>query len=194
MDSSKYMKNYIDDFVQNILTEVFINIGLNENDKIRLFCCNDNFEETNIQIKKLRNYEIECRGERELFYSLDSAGDIILNCSEKNYILITILSGELKDNEDVRILAYKMLGLNSKIRIISRVIKYITDKSDFPKKSNGEIDKEKEDIITYGLIKQLNTEGMKDYYPLVLKESESQINKITEIVKLLNIKLNEEST
>ncbi len=129
MDSSKYMKNYIDDFVQNILTEVFINIGLNENDKIRLFCCNDNFEETNIQIKKLRNYEIECRGERELFYSLDSAGDIILNCSEKNYILITILSGELKDNEDVRILAYKMLGLNRKMRIISRVIKYITDKN-----------------------------------------------------------------
>ena len=64
-----------------------------------------------------------------MFYSLDSAGDIILNCSEKNYILITILSGELKDNEDVRILAYKMLGLNSKIRIISRVIKYITDKN-----------------------------------------------------------------
>ena len=194
MDSSKYMQNYIDDFVQNILTEVCINIGLNEKDKIRLYCFNDNFEETNIQIKKLRNYEIECRGERELFYSLNSAGDFILNSSGKNYILITILSGELKDSEDVRILAYKMLGLNRKTRIISRLIKYITDKSDFPKINNSEIDKEKEDIITYGLIKQLNTEGMKDYYPLVLKESESQIDKITKIVKLLNIKLNEEST
>ena len=193
MDSSKYMKNYIDDFVQNILTEVFIKIGLNEKDKIRLYCFNDNFEETYIQIKKLRNYEIECKGERELFDTLNSAGEIILHCTEKNYILITILSGELKDNEDVRILAYKMLGLNSKVRIISRLIKYITDKSDFPKKNNGEIDEEKEDIITYGLIKQLNTEGMKDYYPLVLKESESQIDKITKIVKLLNIKLNDEN-
>ena len=86
-----------------------------------------------------------------------------------------------------------MLGLNSKIRIISRVIKYITNKSDFPKKNNGEIDEEKEDIITYGLIKQLNTEGMKDYYPLVLKESDSQNYKINEIVKLLNIKLNDEN-
>ena len=193
MDSSKYMKNYIDDFVQNILTEVCIKIGLNEKDKIRLYCFNDNFEETNIQIKQLRNYEIECKGERELFDALNSAGEIILNCTEKNYILITILSGVLKDNEDVRILAYKMLGLNSKVRIISRLIKYITDKSDFPKKNNGEIDEEKEDIITYGLIKQLNTEGMKDYYPLVLKESESQIDKITKIVKLLNIKLNDDS-
>ena len=191
MDSSKYMKNYIDDFVQNILTEVFIKIGLNEKDKIRLYCFNDNFEETNIQIKQLRNYEIECKGERELFDALNSAGEIILNCTEKNYILITILSGELKDNEDVRILAYKMLGLNSKVRIISRLIKYITDKSDFPKKNNGEIDEEKEDIITYGLIKQLNTEGMKDYYPLVLKESDSQNYKINEIVKLLNIKLDD---
>ena len=34
---------------------------------------------------------------------------------------------------------------------------------------------------------------MKDYYPLVLKESESQIDKITKIVKLLNIKLNDDS-
>ncbi len=193
MDSSKYMKNYIDAFVQNILTKVFIKIGLNEKGKIRLYCFNDNFEETNIQIKHLRNYEIECKGERELFDTLNSAGEIILHCTEKNYILITILSGVLKDNEDVRILAYKMLGLNSKVRIISRVIKYITDKSDFPKKNNGEIDEEKEDIITYGLIKQLNTEGMKDYYPLVLKESESQIDKITKIVKLLNIKLNDDS-
>ena len=191
MDSSKYMKNYIDDFVQNILTEVFIKIGLNEKDKIRLYCFNDNFEEANIQIKKLRNYEIECKGERELFDTLNSAGEIILHCTEKNYILITILSGVLKDNEDVRILAYKMLGLNSKIRIISRVIKYITNKSDFPKKNNGEIDEEEEDIITYGLIKQLNTEGMKDYYPLVLKESDSQNYKINEIVKLLNIKLDD---
>ena len=193
MDSSKYMQNYIDDFVQNILTEVFISIGLNEKDNIRLFCVNNNFEETNIQIKKLRNYEIECRGERELFYSLNSAGDFILNSSGKNYILITILSGELKDSEDVRILAYKMLGLNRKTRIISRLIKYITDKSDFPKINNSEIDKEKEDIITYGLIKQLNTEGMKDYSPLVLKESESKINKITKIVKLLNIELDDDS-
>ena len=191
MDCSKYMENYAEDFVQNILTQVFIQIGLNENDKIRLFNVNDSFEESNIQIKKLRNIDIECKGNRELFDALNQAGTIILHSFEKNYILLTILSGEIKDNEDVRILAYKMLGLNSKIRIISRVIKYITNKSDFPKKNNGEIDEEEEDIITYGLIKQLNTEGMKDYYPLVLKESDSQNYKINEIVKLLNIKLDD---
>ena len=191
MDCSKYMENYAEDFVQNILTQVFIQIGLNENDKIRLFNVNDSFEESNIQIKKLRNIDIECKGNRELFDALNQVGEIILHSFEKNYILLTILSGEIKDNEDVRILAYKMLGLNSKIRIISRVIKYITNKSDFPKKNNGEIDEEEEDIITYGLIKQLNTEGMKDYYPLVLKESDSQNYKINEIVKLLNIKLDD---
>ena len=193
MDSSKYMKNYIDDFVQNVLTEVFIKIGLDEKDKIRLYTFNDIFEEENIQIRKLRNLEIECKGERNLFYPLDSAGEIILNSAQKNYILITILSGELKDNEDVRILAYKMLGLNRKVRIISRLIKYITKESDFPKKYNGELDEEKEDIITYGLIKLLNTEGIKDYHPLVLKESEDNIDKIVKIVKLINIKLNDES-
>ncbi len=193
MDSSKYMKNYIDDFVQNVLTEVFIKIGLDEKDKIRLYNFNDIFEEENIQIRKLRNLEIECKGERNLFYSLDSAGEIILNSAQKNYILITILSGELKDNEDVRILAYKMLGLNRKVRIISRLIKYITKESDFPKKNNGELDEENEDVITYGLIKLLNTEGIKDYYPLVLKESEDNIDKIVKIVKLINIKLNDES-
>ena len=189
MDCSKYMENYAEDFVQNILTQVFIQIGLNENDKIRLYNVNDSLEESNIQIKKLRNIEIECKGNRELFDALNEARSIILNFPEKNYILLTILSGEIKDNEDVRILAYKMLCLNSKVRIFSRVIKYITNKSDFPKKNNGEIDEEKEDIITYGLIKQLNTEGMKDCYPLVLKESDSQDYKINEIVKLINIKL-----
>ena len=193
MDSSKYMKNYIDDFVQNVLTEVFIKIGLDEKDKIRLYTFNDIFEEENIQIRKLRNLEIECKGERNLFYPLDSAGQIILTSAQKNYILITILSGELKDNEDVRILAYKMLGLNRKVRIISRLIKYITKESDFPKKNNGELDEEKEDIITYGLIKLLNTEGIKDFRPLVLKESEDNIDKIVKIVKLINIKLNDES-
>ena len=193
MDSSKYMNNYIDDFVQNVLTEVFIKIGLDEKDKIRLYTFNDVFEEENIQIRKLRNLEIECKGERNLFYPLDSAGEIILTSAQKNYILITILSGELKDNEDVRILAYKMLGLNRKVRIISRLIKYITKESDFPKKNNGELDEEKEDIITYGLIKLLNTEGIKDYHPLVLKESEDNIDKIVKIVELINIKLNDES-
>ena len=34
-----------------------------------------------------------------------------------------------------------MLGLNSKVRIISRVIKYITDKSDFPKNKNNQVRK-----------------------------------------------------
>ena len=96
---------------------------------------------------KLRNLIIDCSGKRNLFYPLDSAGEIILHNPRKSYILITILSGEIKDNEDVRILLYKMFGLNRKVRIISRLIKYVTDKSDFPKKINGEIDEEKEDIL-----------------------------------------------
>ena len=80
-----------------------------------------------------------------------------------------------------------MLGLSSKIRIRARIIKYIISDSDFPKNENGNIDNSKEDIITYGLIKQLNTDGINSLRPLVLDENDNDYDKqIEDVIRLLN--------
>ena len=68
--------------------------------------------------------------------------------------------------------------------MISRIIKYIIDDSDFPKNENNKIDLSKDDQITYGLIQQLNSEGMNCCQPLVLYENENEDLKINKIVKL----------
>jgi hypothetical protein len=87
----------------------------------------------------------------------------------------------------VRILAFKMLGLNHKIEIVSRVIKYINNDSDFARLSNkNKIDESKEDQITYGLIKQLNSRGTDSFRPLVIYENDPIEKQINDISRLIN--------
>jgi hypothetical protein len=71
-----------------------------------------------------------------------------------------------------------MYGIQNKVQINSRVIKYITEESNFPKNENGEIDESKEESITYGLIKQLNTDGMESCKPIVIEDNIPDSQKI----------------
>ena len=71
-----------------------------------------------------------------------------------------------------------MYGIQNKVQINSRVIKYITEESNFPKNENGEIDESKEESITYGLIKQLNTYRMESYKPIIIEDKFPDSQKI----------------
>ena len=115
IDTSKYMKNNINNLIQNIIYNICLKLGFNEKDKIRIFGFNSKGgDENNIQIKKLPNHEISCEGKRELYDTLNTAGEIMLKSPDINYFLFTLISGEIKDKDYLRTLAFKMLGFESK--------------------------------------------------------------------------------
>ena len=175
LDNSIFMKNYIDNLIQNVIYNSLIKIGLSEKTKIKIF---GNGYEHNLIIKKLKNLIINCEGERNVFETLNLIGEEILKDPVKSYNLISLFSGEIIDKEKVRDLAFRMYGIQNKVQINSRVIKYITEESNFPKNENGEIDESKEDSITYGLIKQLNTDGMESCKPIVIEDKFPDSQKI----------------
>ena len=175
LDNSIFMKNYIDNLIQNVIYNSLIKIGLSEKTKIKIF---GNGYEHNLIIKKLKNLIINCEGERNVFETLNLIGEEILKDPVKSYNLISLFSGEIIDKEKVRDLAFRMYGIQNKVQINSRVIKYITEESNFPKNENGEIDESKEDSITYGLIKQLNTDGMESCKPIVIEDNIPDSQKI----------------
>ena len=89
-----------------------------------------------------------------------------------NYYLLIVLSGNIKDKDLIRSIAFKLIGLSSKVFIKSRVVKFITEKSKFD-----------EDEITFGLLQQISTGDLKIYKPIEIKPNES---KETQINKILN--------
>ena len=183
IDNSIYMKNYINNLIQNVIYQSLINLDLNEKYKIRLY----GFDETykSVPIVKLKNLEFDCEcNERKICKPLETIWEIMINDPVKKYNFISIFSGEIDDKNDIRIFAYKMLGLRERIRIKSRIVKYIINESNFPKKENGEIDENKNDDITYGLIKQIDSEGLYSCKPLVIYDNEEINIKIEKFTQL----------
>ncbi len=188
LDTSESMEKYINNLLQNTLYKSILRMGFNDKDKIKLFgFSSEDSEEVNFIIEKIKTFNFVCMGKRGLFDCLHRISEIIVNDTEnekKKYILLFLFSGEIIDKETVRKLSFEFSKMNKKINMISRIIKYIIDDSDFPKNENNKIDLSKDDQITYGLIQQLNTEGMNCCQPLVLYENENEDLKINKIVKL----------
>ena len=183
IDNSKYMEKYIDNLIQKIIYQSLIKLGLDTKYKIRIY----GFDGTicNYSLQKLKNLHIDCdENERKICKVLETIATTMINEPNKKYNFICIFSGEIEDKNDVRILAFRMLGLREKIRIKSRIVKYITNESNFPKKENGQIDESKNDDITYGLIKQIDSEGFYSCEPLVIYENEEVNEKIDKFTQL----------
>ena len=75
---------------------------------------------------------------------------------------------------EIKIIEFKSIGLSSKIFIKSRVIRFITEKSDF-----------ENDEITYGLLQQISGD-LKEYKPIEMKYDESEEIKIQKILEVFN--------
>ena len=177
------MENYIDNLIQNVIYQSLIQLDLDTKHKIRIYGFDDS--EQSVSLQKLKNLHIDCdENERKICKVLDNIATLMINEPNKKYNFICIFSGEIEDQKDVRILAFKMLGLREKIRIKSRIVKYITNESNFPKKENGQIDESKNDDITYGLIKQIDSEGFYSCEPLVIYENEEVNEKIDKFTQL----------
>ena len=184
IDNSIYMKNYIDNLIQNVIYQSLVQLDLDLKYKIRIYGF-DEYQQS-VSLQKLKNLHIYCddNNERKIFKALNNIGEQMINEPDKKYNFICIFSGEIDDKEDVRILAFKMLGLRDKVRIKSRIVKYITNESNFAKLENGEIDENKNDEITYGLIKQIDSEGLYSCKPLIIYENEEVNEKIDKFTKL----------
>lgn len=177
IDSSKIMENYIDHFIQNILYNTILKMGFEENNKLKILGFNStDVDENYIQIKKMPKHKIICEGERELFNALDLARETMEKYSSKNFFLLTIISGDIKDNKNLNILAYKLLGLNEKIKIKSRIIKYIINESDFS--NNPEYN------TSYNIINRLNKDNDISVKPLEIYENEDDNEKIRKIIEI----------
>ena len=185
LDSCEIMEKHINNLIKNILYKAILRMGFNDNNKIRVIgFCDEDLDEVNFKIKNLKNHEISCMGKRKLYDCLYRVAEIITKENKKSFVLLFLFSGEIIDKEIIRKVSYKMSELGKKIKIISRIIKYNIDKSDFPKNKNNQVDNSKEDFITYGLIHQINTEGMNSCKTLIINEKDSDEIKINNIVKL----------
>ncbi len=185
LDSCEIMENHINNLIKNILYKAILRMGFDDKDKIRVIgFCDEDLDEASFKIQNLKTHEITCMGKRKFYDGLYRVAQIIADENTKSFVLIFLFSGEIIDKEYIRNLSYKMSQLSKKIKIISRIIKYNIDKSDFVKNKNNQVDNSKEDYITYGLIHQLNTEGTQSLKTLVLNENDSDEIKINNIVKL----------
>ena len=185
LDSSQIMENHINNLIKNILYNAILRMGFNDKNKIRVIgFCDEDIDEVCFTIKNLKKHEISCSGTRKFYDCLYRVAEIITKENKKSFVLLFLFSGEIIDKDIVRKLSYKMSQLSKHIKIISRIIKYNIDKSDFIKNKNNQVDNSKEDFITYGLIHQLNTGGMQSCKTLVINENDLDDVKINNIVKL----------
>ena len=125
-----------------------------------------------LTLKKVKKFGCDCEGQINFTEAFKQVLEEITEMKNKNYYLLILLSGNIQDKELIRSIAFKSIGLSSKVFIKSRVVKYITEKSKFD-----------EDEITYGLLQQISTGDLKIYQPIEIKCSESQG---TQINKILN--------
>ena len=172
IDTSKEMKNYINK-VKNILIQTLTQIGEKLNSQIRFYGFNsEEFDEHSFRLEKFQKYKINCLGERILFNSLKNLCDVMISKPFIEYEIITFTSGQILDEKEVRILAYKMKELNKYINIKSKVIYY----------DIGEDVSINDSIITCGLIKLISRVQPKDVLPLQLDMNDSDEVNIKKII------------
>ena len=172
IDTSKEMENYINK-VKNILIQTLTQIGEKLNSQIRFYGFNsEEFDEHSFRLEKFQKYKINCLGERILFNSLKNLCDVMISKPFIEYEIITFTSGQILDEKEVRILAYKMKELNKYINIKSKVIYY----------DIGEDVSINDSIITCGLIKLISRVQPKDVLPLQLDMNDSDEVNIKKII------------
>ena len=174
IDTSYNMERYINK-VRDLLIQSLTQIGEDLNSQIRYYGFNsEEFDELSFKLEKFKNYKINCIGERILFNSLENLCEIMISKPFIEYNIITLTSGHIIDEKEVRILAYKMKELNKYINISSKVIYY----------NIGDII-QNDDIITCGLIKLISKQEPEDVFALELNKNDSDDVNIKKIIKYI---------
>lgn len=171
LDISENLKNHYQNFVHKILYEVLIKLGFKEKDKINIYTFNQEGS-TNIStsVKNLKKFKCECEGCIHFKETLKDCLEEICDNNDQRYYLLSLFSGKICDKDEIRSIAFKSIGLSSKIFIKSRVIRFITEKSNF-----------ENDEITYGLLQQISTGDLIVYEPIAINYNDSDDTQIQKI-------------
>ena len=166
------MEKYYQNFVSNILYEVLIKLNYEPKDKIRIYTFNsEDFSNIITSVKNLKKFKTECYG--HIHFS-DAFKDCLEEMSQVNnnrFYLLTVFSDNICDKESVRSIAFKSVGISSKLFIKSRVIRFSTENTKF-----------ESDDITFGLLQQISTGDLVIYQPVDMVYNDSDENKIKKIV------------
>ncbi len=173
LDTSENMNEYAENFVKNIIYQCLLKLNFVEKNEVKIYTFNSvDVDKSVISVKKTKKFSCDCEGEINFTEAFKQVIEDISQINNMNYYLLIVLSGNIKDKDLIRSIAFKLIGLSSKVFIKSRVVKFITEKSKFD-----------EDEITFGLLQQISTGDLKIYKPIEIKPNES---KETQINKILN--------
>ena len=172
LDVSEKMEDFVEDFVRKILYKVLLKLGFEDNDKIQIYTFNS--EDTSnmaYSLKKLKKFSFDCEGDILFAEAFKSSLNEMSKINNNRYYLLTVLSGNIKDKDEIRSIAFKSIGLSAKIFIKSRVVRVNLN--------NQNIDN---DEITDGLLQQISSGDLKVYKPIEIDSNKSNEEIIQKIV------------
>ena len=172
LDVSEKMEDFVEDFVRKILYKVLLKLGFEDNDKIQIYTFNS--EDTSnmaYSLKKLKKFSFDCEGDILFAEAFKSSLNEMSKINNNRYYLLTVLSGNIKDKDEIRSIAFKSIGLSAKIFIKSRVVRVNLN--------NQNIDN---DEITDGLLQQISSGDLKVYKPIENDSNKSNEEIIQKIV------------
>lgn len=173
LDTSENMNDYAENFVKNIIYECLLKLNFDAKNEVKIYTFNSvDVDKSVLSVKKTKKFSCDCEGKINFSEAFKQALEDMSQINNMNYYLLIVLSGNIKDKELIRSIAFKSIGLSLKSFIKTRVVKFITENSKFD-----------EDEITYGLLQQISTGDLKIYKPIEIKPNES---KETQINKILN--------
>ena len=171
LDVSEKMDDFIEEFVRKILYQVLLRLNFEESDKIQIYTFNsEDTSNTICSVKKLKKISFECEGDIIFAEAFKNSLTEMSKVNNSRYYLLTILSGNVKDRDEIRAIAFKSIGLSAKIAIKSRVVRFDLN--------NGSNDT---DEITDGLLQQISSVDLKVYKPIDTGFNESDEEKIKKI-------------
>ena len=172
LDISEKMDNFIENFVRKIIYQVLLKLNFEESDKIQVYTFNsEDTSNTTCTVKKLKKISFECEGDILFAEAFKNALTEMSSVKNNRYYLLTVFSGNIKDKDEIRSIAFKSIGLSAKIFIKSRVVRINLNKGN---KDTNE--------ITDGLLQQISSGDLKVYKPIEIGLNESNEETIKKIV------------
>ena len=168
LDTSENMENYYQNFVRKIIYEVLVKLNYTEKDKITIYTFNSEYSSnTKMPLKNLKKFNCVCEEGICFSEALKDCLEEISQFKDKRYYLLSVFSGNICDKDKIRNIAFKSIGLSSKIFLKSRVVSFITKNTSY-----------ENDDITYGLLQQISSGDLKVYKPVEIKCDESDEVKV----------------
>ena len=103
LDVSEKMDDFIEEFVRKILYQVLLRLNFEESDKIQIYTFNsEDTSNTICSVKKLKKISFECEGDIIFAEAFKNSLTEMSKVNNSRYYLLTILSGNVKDRDEIR--------------------------------------------------------------------------------------------